>query len=164
MPASCLALPIEHHICYFGRFPVSQFNDSLGGVDLKCTQWVHFRSTQPKLYFPKIMEFSHYNEYGVIAIARPQSLSAQTFLQAYCSYFEIYGTIPQWKLYSLSWQWPTSSLSMGVAKVVATVCKTAITLCSHCRWAPKCLSLLIFTSLEIWALKLGDGHKIEPTT
>jgi hypothetical protein len=55
----------EHHIRHFGRFPVSQFNDSLGGVDLKCTQWVQFRSTQPKLYFPKIMEFSHYNEYGV---------------------------------------------------------------------------------------------------
>ena len=50
---------LEHHIRYFGRFPVSQFNDSLGGVDLKCTQWVQFRSTQPKLYFPKIMEFSH---------------------------------------------------------------------------------------------------------
>ena len=55
----------EHHIRYFGRFPVSQINDSLGGVELKCTQWVHFRSTQPKLYFPKIMEFSHYDEYGV---------------------------------------------------------------------------------------------------
>jgi hypothetical protein len=57
---------IKHHIRYFGRFPVSQFNDSLGGVDLKCTHWAHFRLTQPKLYFPKIMEFSHYNEYGVI--------------------------------------------------------------------------------------------------
>jgi hypothetical protein len=55
----------EHHIRYFGRFPVSRFNDSLGGVDLKCTQRVHFRSTQPKLYFSKIMEFSHHNEYGV---------------------------------------------------------------------------------------------------
>jgi hypothetical protein len=55
----------KHHIRYFGRFPVSQFDDSLGGVDLKCTQWVHFRSTQPKLYFLKIMEFSHYDEYGV---------------------------------------------------------------------------------------------------
>ena len=57
---------VQHHIRYFGRFPVSQFNESLGGVDLKCTQWVQFRSTQPKLYFPKIMEFSHYNEYGVV--------------------------------------------------------------------------------------------------
>ena len=55
----------EHHIRNFGRFPVSQFDDSLGGVDLKCTQWVHFRSTQPKLYFPKIMEFSQNFEYGV---------------------------------------------------------------------------------------------------
>ena len=27
---------IEHHIRNFGRFPVSQFNDSLGGVDLNC--------------------------------------------------------------------------------------------------------------------------------
>jgi hypothetical protein len=27
--------------------------------------WVQFRSIQPKLYFPKIMKFSHYNEYGV---------------------------------------------------------------------------------------------------
>jgi hypothetical protein len=36
---------MKHHIRYFGRFPVSQFNDSLGGVDLKCTQWVQFRST-----------------------------------------------------------------------------------------------------------------------
>ena len=35
----------KHHIRYFGRFPVSQFNDSLGGVDLKCTQWVQFRSS-----------------------------------------------------------------------------------------------------------------------
>ena len=26
----------KHHIRYFGRFPVSQFNDSLGGVDLNC--------------------------------------------------------------------------------------------------------------------------------
>ena len=58
---------MEHHIRYIGRFPVSQCNDSLGGVDLKCTQWVQFRSTQPKLYIPKIMEFSHYNEYGVMA-------------------------------------------------------------------------------------------------
>ena len=49
----------NNNIRYFGRFPVSQFNDSLGGVDLKCTQWVQFRSTQTKLYFPKIMEFSH---------------------------------------------------------------------------------------------------------
>jgi hypothetical protein len=57
---------MQYHIRYFGRFPVSQFNDSLGGVDLKCTQWVQFRWTQPKLYFPKIMEFSHYNEYGVM--------------------------------------------------------------------------------------------------
>jgi hypothetical protein len=57
---------MEHHIRYFERFPVSQFNDNLGGVDVKCTQWVQFRSTQPKLYFPKIMEFSHYNEYGVM--------------------------------------------------------------------------------------------------
>ena len=57
---------MKHHIRYFGRFPVSQFNDSVGGVDLKCTQWVQFRSTQPKLYFPKIMKFSHYNEYGVM--------------------------------------------------------------------------------------------------
>ena len=64
---------VEHHIRYFGRFPVSQFNDSLGGVNLKCTQWVQFRSTQPKLYFPKIMEFSHYNEYGVVAIYLIQS-------------------------------------------------------------------------------------------
>ena len=62
----CMTIPIQHHICYFRRFPASQFNDNLGGVDLKCTQWVQFRSTQPKLYFPKIMEFSHYNEYGVI--------------------------------------------------------------------------------------------------
>ena len=31
-------------------------------------QWVHFRSTPPKLYFPKIMKFSHYNEYGVIQL------------------------------------------------------------------------------------------------
>jgi hypothetical protein len=30
----------KHHIRYFERFPVFQFNDSLGGVDLKCTQWV----------------------------------------------------------------------------------------------------------------------------
>ena len=60
-----LVISQKHHIRYFGRFPVSQFNDSLGGVDLKCTQWVQFRSTQPKLYFPKILEFSHYNEYGV---------------------------------------------------------------------------------------------------
>ena len=45
---------VKHHIRYFGRFPVSPFNDSLGGVDL-----VHFRLTQPKLCFPKIMEFSH---------------------------------------------------------------------------------------------------------
>ena len=36
---------LQHHIRYFGRFPVSQFNDCLGGVDLKCTQWVQFRST-----------------------------------------------------------------------------------------------------------------------
>ena len=63
---SSLLLFCKHHIRYFGRFPVSQFNDSLGGVDLKCTQWVQFRSTQPKLYFPKIMKFSHYNEYGVL--------------------------------------------------------------------------------------------------
>jgi hypothetical protein len=60
---------MQHHIRYFGRFPVSQFNDSLGGVDLKCTQWVQFRSTQPKLYFPKIMEISHYNEYGAMHIS-----------------------------------------------------------------------------------------------
>ena len=26
---------------------------------------MQFRSTRPKLYFLKIMEFSHYNEYGV---------------------------------------------------------------------------------------------------
>jgi hypothetical protein len=25
---------LKHHIRYFGRFPVSQFNDSLDGVDL----------------------------------------------------------------------------------------------------------------------------------
>ena len=55
----------KHHIRYIGRFLVSQFNDSLGGVELKCTQWVHFSSTPPKLYFPKIMIFSHYVEYGV---------------------------------------------------------------------------------------------------
>ena len=68
----------EHHIRYFGRFPVSQFDDSLGGVDLKCTQWVYFRSTQPKLYFPKIMEFSHYFEYGVFVfqIHQPPHLSS----------------------------------------------------------------------------------------
>ena len=57
--------PKQHHIRYIGRLEISQFNDKLGGVDLKCTQWVQFRSTQPKLYFPKIMEFSHYVEYGV---------------------------------------------------------------------------------------------------
>jgi len=57
---------LEHHIRNFGRFPVSQFDDSLGGVDLKGTQWVHFRSTQPKLYFSKIMEFSQNFEYGVL--------------------------------------------------------------------------------------------------
>ena len=27
---------------------------------------VYFKSTQPKLCIPKIMEFSHYDEYGVI--------------------------------------------------------------------------------------------------
>ena len=59
---------LNHHIHYFGRFPVSQFNDGLGGGDLKSTQWVQFRSTQPTLYFPTIMEFSHYNEYGVLKI------------------------------------------------------------------------------------------------
>ena len=52
----------KHHIRYIGRFLVSQFNDSSGGVKLKCT---HFSSTPPKLYFPKIMIFSHYVEYGV---------------------------------------------------------------------------------------------------
>ena len=34
---------------------------------------------------------------------------------------------------------------------------------SHCNWAPKWLSPLIFTNLGIWALKLGDGQKNEPT-
>ena len=55
-----------NHIRYIGRFSFSQFDDSLGGVGVICTQWVHFWSTQPpKLYFPKIMEFSHHDEYGV---------------------------------------------------------------------------------------------------
>jgi len=27
----------QHHIRYFGRFPISQFNDSLGRVDVNCT-------------------------------------------------------------------------------------------------------------------------------
>ena len=63
----------KHHVRYIGRFPVSQFNDSLGGVDLKGTQWVHLRSTQPKLYFPKIMEFSHYDEYGVTTFGSTES-------------------------------------------------------------------------------------------
>ena len=31
-----ISLNKKHHIRYFGRFPVSQFNDSLGGVDLNC--------------------------------------------------------------------------------------------------------------------------------
>ena len=62
---------MEHHISYIGRFPVSQFNDNLGEVDLKCTWWVHFRWTPPKLYFPKIMEFSHYVEYGVMGSQVP---------------------------------------------------------------------------------------------
>ena len=57
---------MQHHIRYFGRFPVSQFNDSLGGVDLKCTQWVHFRLTPSKLYFLKLINFFHYVEYGVM--------------------------------------------------------------------------------------------------
>ena len=35
---------------------------------------VHLRSTQPKLYFPKIMKFSHYNEYGVLEVAKFGSL------------------------------------------------------------------------------------------
>ena len=64
---------------------------------------------------------------------------------------------------NMSWQWLTSSLSMGEAKVVATVCKTAIVLCSHCNWAPKWLLPLTFTNLGAWALKLGNGQKLEPT-
>ena len=35
---------------------------------MESTQNIYFRSTQPKLYFPKIMEISHYNEYGVTYI------------------------------------------------------------------------------------------------
>ena len=46
---------MKHHIRYFERFPISQFND---------------RSTQPNLYFLKIIEFSHYNEYGVMKTSR----------------------------------------------------------------------------------------------
>ena len=98
----------------------------------------------------------------LLLIARPQSPSARTFLQAYCSYFKtMFDTTME---DSMSWQLQTSSLSTGKAKAVATVCKMAIALCSHRKWAPKCLSPLIFTNLEIWwALKLGDGQKIEPT-
>ena len=38
----------KHHIHYFERFPISQFNDSLGRVDLNC---IHRLGTSVKLEF-----------------------------------------------------------------------------------------------------------------
>ena len=60
-------------------------------------------------------------------------------------------------------QWPTFSLSAGEANAVATVSETAIALCLHWQFAPKWLSPLIITDLVLYAPKLGDGQKIEPT-
>jgi hypothetical protein len=64
---------------------------------------------------------------------------------------------------SLLRQWPTSSLSAGEEKLVATVYKMAIAHCSHWLIAPKWLLLLIITKLVGWASKPGDYQKIELT-
>jgi hypothetical protein len=81
----------------------------------------------------------------LLLIARPQSLSVWTFLSAYCSYFE---TMSDTTLKnSLPRQCPTSSLSVGVMKAVATVYKTAIALCSHWPLASKWLLPLMVTDL-----------------
>ena len=44
---------------------------SLGGVKLKCTHWVQFRWTPPKLSLNWRLEISQYNEYCVNSILWP---------------------------------------------------------------------------------------------